>query len=211
VAPPRAVAAIAVAPPRAVAAIAVAAPRAPVPSAPVADALDRLAPPAAAGPLAGADMASLRARRNALQEAELALSYVRRQVQVRLDIVLDEREHRASGAAARDASALVADLPKILAEHSGGAGRGSFSDVAVPPAAVEAVVGDLNTIIGARDLGAIASLPDERLTAVAQELGEFERRVSQRRRALHATIDALQEEMLRRYKSGEASVDALLQ
>jgi hypothetical protein len=177
----------------------------------VADALDRLAPASEPGPLAGVDMAELRARRNALQEAEVALSYLRRQVQVRLDIVLDERQHRASGAAARDASALVAELPKILAEHGGGTARGSFPNVAVPPEAVEAVVAELDTIIGVRELGAVGSLPDDRLRAAAEQLEEFERRVSQRRRALHTTIDALQEEMLRRYKSGEASVDALLQ
>jgi hypothetical protein len=62
-----------------------------------------------------------------------------------------------------------------------------------------------------RELGAVGSLPDERLGTIAEQLEEFERRVSQRRRALHTAIDALQEEMLRRYKSGEASVDALLQ
>jgi hypothetical protein len=155
-------------------------------------------------------MAELRRRRNALQEAELALSYVRRQVQVRLDIVLDERQHRASGARARDVSDLVDDLPKILA-RGGGDGRGSFPDVAVPPEAVEAVVDQLDTMIGVRELGAVGSLPDARLATIAEELEEFERRVSDRRRALHSTIDALQEEMLRRYKSGEASVDALLQ
>jgi hypothetical protein len=177
----------------------------------VGDALDGLAPPSELGPLTGVPMAELRSRRNRLQEAELALSYVRRQVQVRLDIVLDERQHRASGAAARDASALVADLPKILAEHSGGSARGSFPDVAVPPEAVEAVVAELDTIVGVRELGAVGSLPDERLGTIAEQLEEFERRVSQRRRALHTAIDALQEEMLRRYKSGEASVDALLQ
>jgi hypothetical protein len=177
----------------------------------VADALDRLAPASEPGPLTGVDMAELRARRNALQEAELALSYVRRQVQVRLDIVLDERQHRAAGAAARDASGLVADLPKILAEHGGGGARGSFPDIAVPPEAVEAVVAELDTIVGVRELGALGTLPDDRLATVAGQLGEFERRVSQRRRELHVVIDALQEEMLRRYKSGEASVDALLQ
>lgn len=175
------------------------------------DALDGLAPSSELGPLTGVAMAELRSRRNMLQEAELALSYVRRQVQVRLDIVLDERQHRASGAGARDASALVADLPKILAEHSGGGGRGSFPDVAVPPEAVEAVVAELDTIIGVRELGAVGSLADDRLASAAEQLEDFERRVSQRRRALHSAIDALQEEMLRRYKTGEASVDALLQ
>jgi hypothetical protein len=176
----------------------------------VADALDRLAPVQESGPLEGLGMGELRGRRNALQEAELALSYVRRQVQVRLDIVLDELAHRAGGAAARDTSELVAELPKILADHGGGTARGSFSDVAIPPAAVEAVVSDLDRILDTAALGSLEGKSDVELRAAADEFGTIERRVSQRRRSLHAAIDALQEEMLRRYKSGEASVDALL-
>ena len=52
--------------------------------------------------------------------------------------------------------------------------------------AVEAVVAELDTIVGVRELGAVGSLPDERLGTVAEQLEEFERRVSQRRRALVA-------------------------
>ena len=81
------------------------------------DAIDRLAPSEDPGPLDALSMEQLRARRNDLQEAEVTLSYVRRLVQVRLDILLDEREHRAGGAGARDTAALVAQLPKILLEH----------------------------------------------------------------------------------------------
>ena len=39
---------------------------------------------------------------------------------------------------------------------------------------------------------------------------DLERHVSGQRRALHERIDALQEELVRRYKTGEASVDSLL-
>jgi len=170
-----------------------------------------MAPLPELGPLEALDMGELRRRRNALQETELSLSYVRRQVQVRLDIVLDEHHHRASGAAARDASELVAELPKILAEHSAGAARGSFPGVTAPTGAVEAIVSELDHILDTGTLGALQSLSDGQLASAADELAAMEHRVSERRRAMHAAIDALQEEMLRRYKSGEATVDALLQ
>ena len=155
-------------------------------------------------------MGELRQRRNALQEREVALSYVRRQVQARLDIVLDELAHRTAGAPARDAGELVAELPKILAERGGRSARGSFPEIAAPTDEVEAVVADLDRILDVAALGSLAGRSDGLLQTAAAELGAMERRVSQRRRSLHAAIDAVQEEMLRRYKSGEASVDALL-
>ena len=176
----------------------------------MADALDRLAPVQETGALDGLGMAELRRRRNTLQEGELALSYVRRQVQVRLDIVLDELAHRRAGAPARDTRELVAELPKILADRGGGTARGAFNEVAIPPDAVEAVVADLDRILDTAALGSLEGKSDAELGLAADEFGAIERRVSQRRRLLHTAIDALQEEMLRRYKSGEASVDALL-
>ena len=75
------------------------------------------------------------------------------------------------------------------------------------PPAVEEVVAELDAVFDAATLDA---LPDDALAAAADRLAETERRVSSLRRALHASIDAVQEEMLRRYKSGEASVDSLL-
>ncbi len=171
------------------------------------DAIDRLAPSPDPRPLDALAMDQLRARRNELQEAEVTLSYVRRLVQVRLDIVLDERQHRAEGWAARDSAALVAQLPKILAEHGPGTARGSFPNVAGPSDAVEEVVAELD---GVFDAATLDTMPDDALAAAADRLADAERRVSNHRRVLHGSIDAVQEEMLRRYKSGEASVDSVL-
>jgi hypothetical protein len=42
-------------------------------------------------------------------------------------------------------------------------------------------------------------------------LSDLEHAVSARRRSLHERIDALQSELTRRYKTGEATVDSLLQ
>ncbi|GAC1518162.1 MAG: hypothetical protein NVS1B12_09830 [Acidimicrobiales bacterium] len=175
------------------------------------DALDRLVADSELAPLAGLAVGELRGRRNDLQRTEQTLSYLRRLVQGRLDIVLDERQRRADGAQARDLSGLVDDLPKILAEHTGsGGGRGALPDVPMPSADRDDFLADLDRIVGADRLGRLSELSDDDLAAAADALSGMEHRVSQHRRSLHNAIDAFQEEIVRRYKSGEASVDALL-
>ena len=176
----------------------------------VSDALDRLVADNVSTPLAGLSVGELRQRRNDLQRTEQTLSYLRRLVQGRLDIVLDERQRRAEGAEARDLSTLVEDLPKILAEHTAGGGRGALPDVTMPTADIDGFLVDLDHIVSADRLGRLAELSDADLDTAADALSGLEHRVSQHRRSLHNSIDSFQEEIVRRYKTGEASVDALL-
>ena len=56
----------------------------------------------------------------------------------------------------------------------------------------------------------LADLDHDELAAIATGLEEYERRISTERRALHERIDALQAELVSRYKTGSASVDGLL-
>ncbi|MDQ1375171.1 MAG: hypothetical protein QOJ09_2509, partial [Actinomycetota bacterium] len=59
----------------------------------------------------------------------------------------------------------------------------------------------------------LSSLPDMgegQVRSLADDLGELERTTSDQRRLLLDRIDVLQEEIVRRYKEGEASVDSLL-
>ncbi len=179
------------------------------------DALDRLATISDdGGSLEKLSLDELRERRQALQTSEQALSYVRRLVQGRLDIVLNEREHRSTGTGSRDAAAVVADLPRILSEHVAGGGRGPLSSVTAPPADVEEVVAEavagVDHVIDAARLGSLGELPDGEIDSIIERLAATETRVSQQRRALHAAIDQVQAEIVRRYKTGQASVDALL-
>ena len=60
-------------------------------------------------------------------------------------------------------------------------------------------------------LADLPSVDDATLQAMADQLTDFEQRVSGYRRDLFERIDALQAEITRRYKTGEASVDTLLQ
>jgi ribosomal 50S subunit-associated protein YjgA (DUF615 family) len=53
-------------------------------------------------------------------------------------------------------------------------------------------------------------MSDDDVRAIADALGELEQRTSQHRKQLFERIDQLQEEIVRRYKEGEASVDSLL-
>lgn len=174
------------------------------------DALDRLVPTSDVGPLGDVPIGQLRERRNQLQQTEQTLSFLRRMVQGRLDIVLDERHRRDEGADARDLSTLVEDLPKILSEHTAGEARGALPDVTVPEADLSGVLAEVDHIVDAGRLGSLAECTDAELAHMAEALSSLERQVSQHRRDLHGAIDALQEEIVRRYKSGEASVDALL-
>ena len=160
--------------------------------------------------LAGVPVAELRRRRNQVQQTEQTLSYLRRLVQGRLDIVLDEQHRRSEGAGSRDLAHLVDDLPNILAEHTSGSGRGALPGLDLPEEDEGAFVSDLDRIVDASRLGDLAKCSDDELRTIVDALNGLEHRVSAHRRDLHNAIDGFQSEIVQRYKSGEASVDALL-
>ena len=164
--------------------------------------------------LASRDMDELRAMRTRCQSIENSLSYVRRLIQGRLDIVGGEAQRRRDGGASGDTSDLIGRLPDILSDGSrSDGGPGSVR----PPQAMEpdqAVTNQLearlDAAISADQLGKVADLSDEDLSAAVIALNELEDSVSQSRRDLHGAIDTLQGEVTRRYRTGEASVDGLL-
>src|SRR5437879_5687263 len=55
-----------------------------------------------------------------------------------------------------------------------------------------------------------SSIDDDRLNGLAQSLQALEADVSGRRRSVFERLDAVQQELARRYRSGDASVDSLL-
>ena len=155
----------------------------------------------------------LRTRRGVCQEVEVALSYLRRLIQGRLDIVLAEIARREAGGPAVDVSALVSDLPRILSDRVRSPGNGRLPTLMAPDAIEvdQTLLHRLEHIVPGARLSALAELDEAQVRAAADDLGELEREVSAQRRALFERIDAIQEEIVRRYKSGEATVDSLLQ
>ena len=63
---------------------------------------------------------------------------------------------------------------------------------------------------GGFDVENAPELEDSILEVMAENLATLEREVSVERRRLHDVFDRLQAELVRRYRSGVASVDGLL-
>jgi len=154
----------------------------------------------------------VRARRGECQAVEVSLSYARRMVQGRLDIVLAELKRRQEGGPDSDLHSLVESLPEILSEHVHAPGNGRIASLMVASDAEvdEDLVARLDAVADANCLGQLPATDDAGVQALIDRLTAFEREVSDQRRALFERIDDLQEELVRRYKSGEASVDSLL-
>ncbi len=155
--------------------------------------LDTLTSPQYLADLGSRTIADIRAMRAECQQLENDLSFVRRMAHGRLDIVGGEVSRRRRGAAPTDATDLVDQLPTLLGEHE----PGRSSSLPRPPQTLE------------------PSPAADRLVAELDELIDrlqaFETRVSAQRRALHETIDVVQREIVERYRSGEASVDTILE
>ena len=143
--------------------------------------------------------AELRAMRTEAQHVEAKLSYLRRLVQGRLDIVSAELERRAAGAAPGDLSELVDLLPQILADRGRAPGPGRLPTNLVPPDD-EDLTAELDRVA---NLGSLPDLSIEQLEDLSERLRALERTVSRQRRAMFEVIDSVQAELATRYEQGD--------
>lgn len=177
----------------------------------MATALDDLLDPGYLGDLTARSMDEVRGMRAECQEVETGLSLLRRLVQGRLDIVGLELARRAEGGDPGDLPDLIARLPQVLSDRTHAPGVGRLPQIMAPGEMPAGLSDELDAIVTARHLTDLPSVGDDELRAMADALAGFEQRVSAQRHQLFGLIDALQAEITRRYKSGEATVDSLLQ
>jgi hypothetical protein len=164
------------------------------------------------GDLTALDMRELRARRATCQDVETGLSYLRRMVQGRLDVAEAERARRADRTPSGDDDLedLIARLPELLAHSTRSPGNGRLPSAMGIGDIDEDLADELDQIATTGRLSEPDQLTDDELAAVVTALEGFERQVSDLRRALFDRIDAIEAELTRRYRTGEASVDSLL-
>lgn len=146
----------------------------------------------------------IRSLRAQLQADDDAISYVRRMVQARIDIVLAERQLRSEG----DEVLAPDDLREILGRHlTGGPARPPrpTEDASEHPLSIE--LDELCSRLGANH---VSQLSADELATLSDALVSFEHARSVERKALFLRLDALSAELVRRYRDGEASVDGLL-
>lgn len=171
---------------------------------------DQLLDPDLLADLAARPIEEVRAQRDACVEAETGLSYLRRLVQGAIDIGNRELARRAGGGDPRAVEDLVGELPEILGEGPRGAGVGRLPQGLAPTQLDAALVAEYEALVPGARLAEIAELDAVELADLLDRLGALEQRVAELRSAYFARIDALQAELTRRYRTGEASVDTLL-
>lgn len=153
------------------------------------------------------DTAELRRVRGACEAAEEGISYARRLLQGRLDILRAGLDERADPEAGR----LLAELPALLADdgHVADPMQARATRVRVP-ADADRYSDLIDTVITEDELPAIGGNDLEGVERVTEALTAVERELSDRRRALFARIDAVRAELVARYKDGRADVRELL-
>jgi hypothetical protein len=178
--------------------------------------LTQLLSPAFREDLATIAMPELRERKTECQTIEEALSYLRRLVQGRHDIARAELDRRATGAPPRQLGELVDALPQILSNGIGSSvSSGRNVDIADAPdpsllPAAKELYDELETTAGAERIRTLIDVDADVIRRMVEDLHDLEQVVSARRRALHRQLDAINDEIIRRYQTGEATVDALL-
>jgi hypothetical protein len=169
-------------------------------------AVDELLDPAFLEDAVRRSMTEVRQLRRKAEQEEVNLSYTRRLLQGRLDIVRRELQRRAE----HDGRSLVDLLPEILSEKGRGPAHGLGRHQTVQPHAPEEYESWVNSLTTGIDVTAVSDLSDAKLEKAARDLTAAEKGLSERRRGVQQVMDALAGELGRRYRDGEADVAALL-
>ena len=156
--------------------------------------------------LADVDIAGIRTMRDDCREEEPRLSYARRVVHGQLDIVRAEQARRAGG----DSDDLVGALTKILADDPAPRSREARTSPVYAPEDGGYGQRSHDTLVDDAALGRVPDLDDEELAALLTRLQEKEAHISSLRRAVLSHLDALQEELVRRYRDGTVDVDEVV-
>lgn len=165
--------------------------------------IDQTLDPEFTSDLDGLDLEELRGRRAMCSDLELELSYQRRLLHGRMDLLAFEMRRRSGD----EDESLIEALPRILAE-------GAYTTPpGLPTRAIPVVAPDISDggrrlidrALGDDFLMRLPSMSDDDLRDTQAFLSETEVEVSRQRRQLHGVIDRLQEELVRRYREGLAA------
>ncbi len=147
----------------------------------------------------------LRTLRRDAQRDEADLSYVRRLLQGRIDILRAELARRSPAGAAAVVDRLSEILTDAPARH-----RSSARHVTLGTPYSEEFRLLAAEMLAEVELSDLAARTDLELNTAMRRLVRYEQQVSRRRQRLQRTADDCSAEIARRYREGEAQVDDLL-
>lgn len=151
-------------------------------------------------------LAEVRALRAEIEQEEADLSYLRRLIHGRLDILRAEVQRREVAGSATLLDGLVA----ILAEEHRPPARGLGRHTTVEPSHADSHRRYIDSLVSDVELSDVVTRTVDELAQALSVLSQEEASISATRKHVHSVMDACSAEITRRYRDGEADVDALL-
>lgn len=152
------------------------------------------------------DLVEVRQLRDEAAQEETDLSYLRRMLHVRIDIVRAEQRRRSENGS----RTVVEQLVQILSDNAVAPATGSGRYQTTEPSRAEAHRRHVEALVSDVDLSDVMSLSSAKLDVALRAYTTEEDSVSGRRKQVQAVVDQLNDEIARRYREGAASVDDLL-
>jgi hypothetical protein len=165
--------------------------------------IDRIRDPAFVEGLEELGLEELRARRDECLAEREYLSFLRRLLQGRAEILRAELERRSGGGGD---GPLVERLAEILAGEPQGPARGEAVRVGLPEEEALLARRRIERLISDAAISDPTKLDDERLAEAADLLVREEREISRVRSEVIAVLDRLQAELKRRYREDPSVV-----
>lgn len=170
--------------------------------------IDQIRDPAFIDDLRDISLDELRQRRAMCDSVDTELSYYRRLLHGRMDLLAFELRRRSG----EETRTLIEALPEILA------GAEAASPLTTTGRAVSVALPDIpgngqrtiDQVLGDDFLARLPSLDDAELRDIQALLAEVESEISEQRRAVYEVFEGLQSELTRRYREGLADVSELL-
>jgi len=158
--------------------------------------IDRIRDPSYLNGIEGQSLEDVRARRDECMAEREYLSLLRRLVQGRAEILKAALASRGSD----DARPLVDRLSEILASDQPVTSRGEAMKVSLPEEEMLLARRRIERLVADAGISDPSELDDDSLKQAADVLAVEEREVSAQRGDVHRVLDALQDELKRRYK-----------
>lgn len=148
------------------------------------------------------DIDELRSRRQMAVEVEKELSYYRRLLHGRMDLLRFERRRRTG----EESRSLIDSLVEILSDPSRGEGhdpRRTILDTDLPPLP-DIGRRDVDAVLGDDVLAKLDSVDDAGISDALEAVQAIEREISDKRHQVQQIADLLSAQIAERYRSGSA-------
>jgi hypothetical protein len=174
--------------------------------------IDRVLSPGYADDLTGLSIEELRDRRHEAEQEEVDLSYARRLLQGRLDLLRSEQAGRRGDAppapepGERTDEEIVRDIVAAIGEEGPRRDHGLGRHLDIEPSRVGEHRRAAELAVADPHVSDAHELSDEELAEAIVRIADLEHAVSLNRQRVQQVTDALTDEVARRFREGELTV-----